>query len=651
MNFRIGIRLFRALAVLAVGLVVVFAGVTTYVWVSRPAFTGTEAFPLLETQAIYDVFDAGAGDLNGDGRVDRWTVNHSGGQWIDLDGEMPDDAFAVGLAQDPTLPGFEQSSTPVPWEQPVRLYMDDARFVLEARDLGDDRVEGHFTLPWEAETRAQGSATMVEEPCDEMPNCHRFRFALGEGGRVEMLPVPVASDGFAIRITFAAETDLARIQIGSRAMAPPGHDFSYASKDRHGLALAYPDGDGTPHLFISRGGARGRLPLIEPQARDEYFQWQDGRFVERIAGTGIEKAGCPGRQTAWVDADLDGDLDLYQVCGRGNPPNDAVPNRLYLQGPDGRFTEAAAAMGLALPGLGSFRFLRDAHPDAPLTMLWATQDRLSLHVLRGSGRFEEVWTVPRKGSGTVKIAVADLEGDGLWEAMVLSPRGNMLLRPSPEGPVMLDVTTLGLPAASADGIFLDVDSDGRRDFFAIPQGLFLATETGFRKSDALDLPEGIGGTSRFTWLDIDGDGDLDLWLLRRHAAHAPGPVRKLYDRVPRGVQVVMERFFGRAALRRSYWIAALYENRLAGPGMHLVAPVGPEARSAGAGTPVEIAIAGGVAGPRIHWGLIGEADAAKFSHTFPFVPVTLLPGEGIVSVRPLLPEAAEEASLTSGNGG
>ena len=650
MGIRFGVRSVRILALFLFGLGIAIAGGAAYLWVSRPAFTGTEAFPLLETQALYDVFDAGAGDLNGDGRVDRWTVNHSGGQWIHLDGEASDGAFAAGLAQDPELPGFEQSAAPVPWERPVRLYMDDARFVLEARGLGDDWIEGSFTLPWRAETRARGGAKMVEEPCGEMPNCHRFRFALGGGGRVEMLPVPVASDGFAIRIAFAADTDLSRIQIGSRAMVPPGHVFTYASKDRHGLALADPGGDGAPHLFISRGGARGRLLQIEPQARDEYFKWQNGRFVESIAGTGIEKAGCPGRQTAWVDADLDGDLDLYQVCGRASPPNHDVPNRLYLQEPAGRFTEAAASMGLALSGLGSFRFLRDARPDAPLVMLWATEDQLSLHVLGTGGRFEETWSLPREGGVSDKIAVTDLNGDGIWETMVLSARGNMLLRPSPRRPVMLDATALGLPAASADGIFLDVDADGRRDFFAVPQGLLLATESGFRKSDAIDLSGRIGGTVRFAWLDIDDDGDLDLWLLRRHAAHAPRLVRKLYDLSPDRVQAMMEQFMGRAALRQSYWIAALYENRLAGPGLRLVAPAGPEARGAGAGTPVEIAIAGGVAGPRNLWGLIGEADAARFSHTFPFVPVTLLPDERIASIRPLLSGAAEEADLTSGSG-
>lgn len=647
MGFRIDLRPVRVLVLLAAGPPLAAAGAAGLLVVSRADFSGTEAFPLIETQAIYDVFDAGAGDLDGDGRIDRWTVNHSGGQWIDLDGAGRDDALAAGLAQDPALPGLEQSAAPVPWERPVRLYMDDARFVLEARGLGGGTVEGSFTLPWEAETRARGGARMAAEPCDEMPNCHRFRFALRSGGRVEMLPVPVASDGFAIRIAFAEGTDLTQVQIGSEAIRPPAHAFAYVSKDRHGLALADPDGDGAPDLFVSRGGARGRLSEIEPDARDEYFEWQDGRFAERIAATGIEKQGCPGRQTAWVDADLDGDLDLYQVCGRGNPPNDEVPNRLYLQGPDGRFAEGAAAAGLALPGSGSFRFLRDARPGAPLVMLWATQDRLALHVLGAGGRYAEAWSLPRQGSGSDRIAVGDLEGDGLWEAFVLSPRGSLLLRPAPEGPVVLDPAALGLPAAGADGVFLDIDADGRRDFFAVPQGLFLGTAAGFRKSDALALPGGIGGTTRFAWLDADRDGDPDLWLVRRHAAHAPGPVRQVYDRAPGWLQAGMERLLGRAALRRSYWIGALYENRLAGPGARLALP---EAPGAGAGMPVEIAVAGGAGGPRTLWRLSGEADTARFSMTFPYLPVALGPGEEIVGLRPLLPERME-TRLISGSGG
>ena len=607
-----------------------------WIWLSRPNVQGTDAFPLIERQTIYSVNDAGVGDLNGDGRPDRWTTNHSAAQWIALAGSDPDSALAIGLAQDSALPGMEQGALSVPTRRPVRIYMDDTRFVV-AVDGIEQTVRGSFTIPWAVETSVQGNARTRAEPCDTMPDCHRIAFEIGNHGSARIEPVPAPSDGFAIRIDLADDLPLDQVQIGALALPPPAHSFTYTSKDRHGLALADPDGDGAPDIFVSRGGARGKLDQIQPDARDEWFEWSDQGFVEQIAQTGIEKAACPGRQTAWVDANRDGRPDLYQVCGRAAPPNNALGNRLYLQTADGRFTEAAGRLGLDLAGAGVFRFFRDARPDAPLALLWATRDALSLHLWQGE-RFGEVWSLPRRGSNTDKIVLTDLNGDGLWEALVFSPAGNLLLRPTADAPELLDLATLGLPAASADGSYLDINADGIRDVFTVPQGLFLGSADGFRHSDAIDVAwAGPGGDVRFAWFDADGDGDADLWLLKRAGARAPRPVRALYARGPVVLQHVMEWALGRAALRPDDWLSVLYDNRLATGGSQHLLQVGPQKATGIAGRPVAVTTVATATGDdaQTSYHLTGEADSSRFSQTQDAILVGVPPGRKIVAIRPV----------------
>lgn len=629
-------RVVRSLAILS-GLALLGAGaLAAWVWLSRPHVGGTAEFPLIETRVIYNVDDAGVGDLNGDGRLDRWTTNHSAAQWIALGGGAEDAAFDLGLAQDPALPGMEQGTEAVPPLRPIRLFMDETRFVVEADGVGDQRIRGSFTIPWKTRFEARGDARTTVATCDTVPNCHRIDFDLGEGGRAIIEPVPPPSDGFAITIELAPDVALDQVQLGTRALQPPEHRFVYASRDRHGLALADPDGDGAPDLFVSRGGARGELGSIEPEARDEWFAWTGTGFAVRIAETGIEKAGCPGRQTSWIDADGDGRLDLYQVCGRAGPPNDMFPNRLYRQLEGGRFAEAASALGLDLPGAGSFRFFRDARPEAALSMLWATPAEVSLHVRR-AGRFEKVWSLPRKGGVLDRIALTDLEGDGLWDAMIFSPRGNILFRPAAEAPQVLDLQAFGLPSASGDGFFLDVNGDGARDLVALPQGLFLGSSGGFRRSDALDLGwVGAGGDVRFALFDAEADGDADLWLLKQNGAHLPRLLRAFQSRLPEQVRLGMERVLGRETLRQDYWLAVLYENRMGAGGQQTVLVVDDLGRPVGPGVPVVVTtVAADGSDPQVEDHLTGEADSARLSQTRDEIIVSLPGGRRILQVEPI----------------
>lgn len=598
----------------------------------------TVQFPAVERQVIYNVDDAGTADLDGDGLLDRWTTNHSAAQWIALHGKDSNQSFDLGLAQDETLPGFEQGELPVPYEKPMRVYMDDTRFVIDAS--GDDELllSGTLTVPWNITAQRSGDANVQIDLCDEIPRCHRASFEVRDGGRIWIEPVPAPSDGFKVYFELDAATDLELVQLGALALTPEKHKFTYTSRDRHGVAMGDPDHDGLIDIFVSRGAVRGEVDIIEPGAQDEWFEWDGAKFVSRLAGTGIDKDGCPGRQAGWADIDGNHLLDLYQVCGRSLGPGQNRPNRLYLQTEAGQFTESAAEFGLDFSGSGSFRFFQHAYPDAPRMMAWATPAAFELFVQDESGKFAKVWSVARRGGPNDQITFADLNGDGIWEAMVLRATGNLLVDLQADSPKLLDPGEFGLPIASADGLFFHANGDGLLDFFAVPQGLFLGREGGhFEASQVLDVGWlGEDSNVRFAWFDKDADGDLDLWVLKRNGGNTLRPVRSIYNRAPQFVRDFMENWYGVDALRNRYWLAIVYENRFTEDRIQTLMVTDERGFDLPAGTPVEVKVsADGTISSRVH--LTGEMDSARMSRARVDVVVPLPAGAEIMSARPIMP--------------
>jgi len=141
----------------------------------------------------------------------------------------------------------------------------------------------------------------------------------------------------------------------------------------------------------------------------------------------------------------------------------------------------------------------------------------------GSGRLVEAWEVP-DASG---VALGDLDGDGSLEAWLGRRQGLNDLVWTPSGEVEIDDSD----AESTTGSLADIDGDGDLDLFAaryaevdveaILDGTLEGSgnaiylnSSGVLERDDTRLPAEVIDDMTFMgqWLDVEGDGDLDLYL-------------------------------------------------------------------------------------------------------------------------------------------
>ncbi|HKB15005.1 MAG TPA: CRTAC1 family protein, partial [Planctomycetota bacterium] len=326
-----------------------------------------------------------------------------------------------------------------------------------------------------------------------------------------------------------------------------------------GVAVGDFDGDGDPDVFVSEFGP------------DRLFRnLGNGRFAECSEMAGIADPGW-GTSAVFLDADLDGDLDLYVanylefdlanpkgpggtcqwkghpvMCGpQGLPPQ---PHAYYRNEGEGRFVEASAPAGLRVPtpgyGLGAVSF--DAEGDGDPVLYVANDSTPNfLFVNRGDGVFAEAGFLAgvslssqgREQAG-MGIAVGDADGNGLEDLLVTNFSGepNAFYRNLGRGLFSDDAFPAGLGGPSVPLLgwgtaFLDLDLDGDLDAITAnghvyPQADLPGTDSAYAQPMQVFENDGRGkfrevgsacGGDPFVpsrrravaFGDFDEDGDLD----------------------------------------------------------------------------------------------------------------------------------------------
>ena len=247
-----------------------------------------------------------------------------------------------------------------------------------------------------------------------------------------------------------------------------------------GVAATDINGDSLPDLFFTNNQGDDRYFINEGD-----WQFRDATEAAGVAGTGNWSTGV-----SVEDVNGDGLPDIY-VCRVGGYGILTGRNQLFVQLPDGTFTDRAAEYGLDFTGFNTQAYWFDYDRDGDL----------DVYLLRHSAHNDATY-----GEATAREVPDSLAGDKL-----LRNDGGTFTEVTAEMGIYSSQIGYGLSVAIAD-----FDGNGYPDLyvcndFSENDYLYLNEEgNGFRET----VRERMGHTSNFSMGsdvgDLDGDGWADI---------------------------------------------------------------------------------------------------------------------------------------------
>ena len=289
---------------------------------------------------------------------------------------------------------------------------------------------------------------------------------------------------------------------------PTNHDCSQIAE------FGDVDNDGDPDLFIGN--------WVEAAGHQDSLYLNDGtgNFID------VTSSYLPALSYETYDIELgdlsgDGYIDIFAVGSKGNGP----ANLLYVNNGAGKFhTQTTALYSIISPDACS----GDTDGDGDRDIILANSSQTYLFLNDGTAQFSEASNhiIPQVGSE--KVTFDDLDNDGdLDLTIIIYGDGEARIYINEGGVFTYRVDTVGsgetsglgkrtLPTGSRKAIYGDVNEDLFSDMITIHIGstqLFLngGGEWFYNSTDNLPGFDRDGQDSKL--IDIDGDGDLDLFIV------------------------------------------------------------------------------------------------------------------------------------------
>ncbi len=248
------------------------------------------------------------------------------------------------------------------------------------------------------------------------------------------------------------------------------------------------EGDG--HLTIS---AMGRFSDVtqaalgsNPSFAGQFYRGQDHWTGQIEMLTGIDISGWQGLAAADVNGDGRDDIYVAQPGG--------LPNRLYVQGQDGTFTDRSSAAGVDFLDSSHGNLLVDLDNDGDQDLIVGLSDGIVVMENDGSGNFRKRAVKILPAAIPYSIAAADHDRDGDLDFFVCCynrragvNRHHVFARPVP---------------------YHDANNGGRNAMFRNDGSWRFTNVTSRTGLDANNRRFSFAAS----WEDYDNDGDLDLYV-------------------------------------------------------------------------------------------------------------------------------------------
>jgi hypothetical protein len=238
-------------------------------------------------------------------------------------------------------------------------------------------------------------------------------------------------------------------------------------------------------------------------------------------------------EARFADGDGDGDLDILVTNENPFNPLSGAQNRLWLNDGTGHFTEATTARLPARLDQSQGFAVGDIDHDGDLDLIVVNIGQDFILINDGMGHFDDETTsrFPTTTDSTRKGILADFNGDGCLDLFMGNSRRqqNRLYFNDCDG-VFVDVTAGNVPEradTTTDVDAVDLDNDGDLDLYITNAGDF---QTGhgflgeqnvylrnnghgkFHDKTRVHFPEVVEPSTNAAFGDVDGDGDTDLLI-------------------------------------------------------------------------------------------------------------------------------------------